>query len=152
MIVVRGLDVRYPSGAGTVHAVKEMSFSFGTGVAYGLVGESGSGKSTVLRAIAGLIHDWEGMIEIDQRALQRYQVDYTWIDPPRHLYRYRRASGEVTYYACTKQELHQVYPRDTQPISEPGSSMDVVEDDGTKAFDKLYQDASKASVKRMEKK
>ena len=91
-------------------------------------------------------------IEIDQRALQRYQVDYTWIDPPRHLYRYRRASGEVTYYACTKQELHQVYPRDTQPISEPGSSMDVVEDDGTKAFDKLYQDASKASVKRMEKK
>ncbi|MDP6351285.1 MAG: ABC transporter ATP-binding protein [Alphaproteobacteria bacterium] len=68
MIVVRGLDVRYPSGAGTVHAVKEMSFSFGTGVAYGLVGESGSGKSTVLRAIAGLIHDWEGMIEIDQRA------------------------------------------------------------------------------------
>jgi len=35
------------------------------GGSFGLVGESRSGKSTVLRAIAGLIHDWTGEISVE---------------------------------------------------------------------------------------
>ena len=86
-------------------------------------------------------------IEIDERAVTRYAVDYTWVDPPRHLYRYSRASGEVTCYACSKQDLHHVYPQDAQPISEPGSRLDVVEDDGSKAFEKRYKEAQKGSFR-----
>ena len=64
MIILRDLDVRFGAGAHATHAVKELSLSFGSGVAYGLVGESGCGKTTVLRAIAGLIPNWTGQIEI----------------------------------------------------------------------------------------
>jgi hypothetical protein len=87
-------------------------------------------------------------VEINPTAIKRYAVDYTWVDPPRHLYAYRRKSGEVTYYAKTKQEMHQVYPTDVQPISEPGSTLDVVEDDGTKTFDKLYSESKISPVRR----
>ena len=91
-------------------------------------------------------------IEIDTRALGRFRVEHDWVDPPRHLYRYIRSSGEVTYYACSKQSLHQVFPEDAQPISEPGSTTEVVEDNGSKAFQKLYESALKSPVRRMEKK
>ncbi|MBT5831410.1 MAG: mandelate racemase/muconate lactonizing enzyme family protein, partial [Candidatus Latescibacteria bacterium] len=88
-------------------------------------------------------------VEIDPKALAKYAVDYTWVDPPRHLYRYTRKSGECTFYACSKQDLHHVYPRDVQPISEPGSSLDIIEDDGTKTFDKLYEESLVSSVRRL---
>jgi L-alanine-DL-glutamate epimerase-like enolase superfamily enzyme len=77
-------------------------------------------------------------IEIDQAAVEKYRVDYTWVNPPRHVYRYRRASGEVTYYGCGKQELHRVYPDDAQPVCEAGSTLDVVADNGSAAFLELH--------------
>lgn len=90
-------------------------------------------------------------VQIDMKALKKYAVDYTWVDPPRHLYAYRRKSGEVTYYACSKQDLHHVYPQDVQPIAEPGSTLDVVEDDGSNAFEALYQASKQSAVRRREK-
>lgn len=77
-------------------------------------------------------------IEVDQAALERYQVDYDFVETPKHIYRYQRASGEVTYYGCNKQELHNVYPADAQPISEPNSTLTVVADDGSDAFAGLH--------------
>ncbi|MGH6921438.1 MAG: ATP-binding cassette domain-containing protein, partial [Geminicoccaceae bacterium] len=56
MIEIESLDVRF----GTFHAVREASFQVAAGEAFGLVGESGSGKTSVLKAIAGLIADWQG--------------------------------------------------------------------------------------------
>ncbi|MDA0712041.1 MAG: mandelate racemase/muconate lactonizing enzyme family protein [bacterium] len=90
-------------------------------------------------------------ITVDPKALEKYTVDYTWVDPPRHLYVYRRASGETTFYACSKQDLHHVYPNDVQPIAEPGSTLDVYEDDGSKKFDLLYAECQKSSVRKKEK-
>ena len=90
-------------------------------------------------------------VQIDRAALKRYRCDHTTRDTPRHLYRYVRASGEVTLYACSKQDLHHVYPKDAQPISEKGSTMEVVPDDGSKAFDRLYRAALEAPVKKVEK-
>jgi L-alanine-DL-glutamate epimerase-like enolase superfamily enzyme len=78
-------------------------------------------------------------IQVDERAIRKYRVDYTWVDPPRHLYRYARANGEATYYGCSKQELHNVYPKDAMPICEAGSSLGPVEDDGSRAFARLYE-------------
>ena len=90
-------------------------------------------------------------VKINQAALQRYRVDYHTVETPRHLYRYVRASGEVTYYACGRQELHQVYPSDAQPISEKGSTLEVVPDDGSMAFQKLHRETVQAPVRRVER-
>ena len=65
MIEIESLDVRF----GTFHAVRDVSFRVVAGEAFGLVGESGSGKTTVLKAIAGLVTDWQGRITVDGEAL-----------------------------------------------------------------------------------
>jgi ABC-type dipeptide/oligopeptide/nickel transport system ATPase subunit len=65
MIEIDSLSVRF----GSFHAVRDVSFRVAAGEAFGLVGESGSGKTTVLKAIAGLITDWEGGIVVDGEAL-----------------------------------------------------------------------------------
>lgn len=50
-------------------AAKDVSLQIAPGEVFGLVGESGSGKSTVLRAIAGIIPDYAGTIQVDGKAL-----------------------------------------------------------------------------------
>jgi len=82
-------------------------------------------------------------VEVDQAALERYRVDYDFLKPPRHVYRYARANGEVIYYGCGKQELRNVYAADAQPISEPGSTLEVVPDDGSAEFARLYERATR---------
>ena len=77
-------------------------------------------------------------IEIDEKVINDCRVEHTWVDTPRHVYRYARANGEVTYYGCNKQELHNIYPRDAMPICEKGSECLPVEDDGSEQFDSLY--------------
>ena len=77
-------------------------------------------------------------VEVDGKAVQKYKVDYSFVDPPRHVYRYARASGETTYYGCGKQELHAVYPNDAMPTCEAGSTLEAVPDDGSDAFKELY--------------
>jgi peptide/nickel transport system ATP-binding protein len=47
-----------------VHAVREVSLVVEAGAAAALVGESGCGKTTVLRAVAGLIAEWQGRVAI----------------------------------------------------------------------------------------
>jgi L-alanine-DL-glutamate epimerase-like enolase superfamily enzyme len=87
-------------------------------------------------------------ITIDQRAVEKYRVDYTWVNPPKHVYRYARANGEITYYGCGKQELHRIYPDDAQPICEPGSSLDVLADDGSAEFAQLHTAVQEGHVLR----
>src|SRR4051812_10097521 len=67
MIEVRDLRVRF----GAVEAVGGISFAVRDRETFGLVGESGSGKSTVLRAIAGLVRDFEGSIRLAGEARDR---------------------------------------------------------------------------------
>ncbi len=71
MIRAAGLDVRFGRGEGAVHAVRAVDFEVAPAGSIGLVGESGSGKSTVLRAIAGLVDDWTGTLEIAGEPLGR---------------------------------------------------------------------------------
>ncbi len=68
-IGVNDLFVAFGSGESRSVAVDHVSFSVESGQSFGLVGESGSGKSTVLRAIAGLIQDYDGEITVEGRAL-----------------------------------------------------------------------------------
>ncbi|MCY3765353.1 MAG: mandelate racemase/muconate lactonizing enzyme family protein [Gemmatimonadetes bacterium] len=86
-------------------------------------------------------------INVDATAFTRYAVSHAWVDPPRHLYRYARANGEITDYACNRQDLHRIYVADAQPISEPGSKLVIVPDDGSDGFDSRYKAASRSPVR-----
>ncbi len=77
-------------------------------------------------------------VELNTRVVKRLTVDYSWLDTPRHVYRYSRASGEVTYFGESKQALHSAYPNNAMPVSEAGSQCVPVEDDGSKAFAKIW--------------
>ena len=91
-------------------------------------------------------------IDIDRNALEKYKVDYAFVDAPRHIYRYVRANGEATYYGCSKQDLHHIYPADAMPVSEAGSMLEVVPDDGSERFRELYKAVRHGStVRRLEK-
>lgn len=55
LLQVEDLTVRFPSDAGTVTAVENLSFSIAPGESFALVGESGSGKSVTSLAILRLL-------------------------------------------------------------------------------------------------
>ena len=55
ILEVDHLQVDFITRRGTVHAVRDVSFTIGTGETLGLVGESGSGKSVTAQALLGMI-------------------------------------------------------------------------------------------------
>ena len=64
-ITVSGVSRTFPSDAGVLTALSDISFTVSRGETVCLVGASGCGKSTLLRAIAGLDPNHEGTITID---------------------------------------------------------------------------------------
>ena len=54
LLEVRGLVTEFPTRAGPLRAVNEVSFTLGAGRIMAIVGESGSGKSALLRTILGI--------------------------------------------------------------------------------------------------
>ncbi len=57
LLAVHGLDIRFATPGGEVHAVRALDFHVAAGETLGIVGESGSGKSQAVLALLGLLAD-----------------------------------------------------------------------------------------------
>lgn len=55
LIEIRDLSVTFPSEAGTVRAVRNVSLDIRAGEVLGIVGESGSGKTVMSLSMIGLV-------------------------------------------------------------------------------------------------
>ncbi len=82
LLAVEGLDVRFATPAGTVHAVRGLGFALQAGETLGIVGESGSGKSQAMLALLGLLvangraqgcalFEGADLLALDEPALER---------------------------------------------------------------------------------
>lgn len=61
LLAVSGLTITFPTRAGVLAAVKDVSFEVRRGRTFGLIGQSGSGKSMTALAIAGLLPSLRGL-------------------------------------------------------------------------------------------
>ena len=77
-------------------------------------------------------------VEIDEAAIEKYAVDYTTVKEPRHVYRYTRAGGEIVEIAGNRSAFHGRYRQAGLPIFEAGSSLEVIDDDGSTGFARRY--------------
>lgn len=65
LLRVRGLQKVYQTDAGSIEAVRDLTFDLGRGELACLVGPSGSGKTTLLKCIAGLMNVTSGEVVLD---------------------------------------------------------------------------------------
>ena len=71
---IRGLSYRYP-GADR-NALGDLAFTVEEGEVFGFLGPNGSGKSTTQKLLTGILHGYEGRIEVFGRDLQEQGSDY----------------------------------------------------------------------------
>ena len=82
LLSVRDLNVRIPTPAGELHAVRGVNLELQAGEVLGLVGESGSGKSVTLRALLNLhrppirtsgevIYNGENLLSLPEAGLRK---------------------------------------------------------------------------------
>jgi len=67
LLDVRNLNVSYPSPAGPVCAVSDVTLQMWPGELLALVGETGCGKSTLAHALLGIL---DGIVQVQARAIQ----------------------------------------------------------------------------------
>ena len=72
ILEVRNLKKYFPTAAGLLYAVDNVSFQIDAGDTLGVVGESGCGKSTLGRVILRLLEPTDGEIIFKGKDITRY--------------------------------------------------------------------------------
>ena len=88
-------------------------------------------------------------VEVDRAAVQRYRVDRAELALPRRLIRYCRPVGAAVYFIAHARpgtQMWQYFARGNQPPYERGVCTELLDDDGSDAFARLYARAEQAPV------
>jgi ABC-2 type transport system ATP-binding protein len=98
MIKVSNLTIRYPE----VVAVDNVSIQLKEGIIYGLVGPNGAGKSSFIKALVGLIAEYDGDIYFDEfsRRKDRHII--------KSLFGYAPEDPDLYPYLTGKEYLHMI--------------------------------------------
>ena len=81
-------------------------------------------------------------VEVDEEALDRYRVDQADLSLPRRMVRYRRASGLTVHFSSEARPgstMWNYFAAGNQPAYEGGAVTELVEDDGSAEFQRLYE-------------
>lgn len=141
LLTVRDLHVRYPDGAGEVHAVRGASFEVATGEAVGVLGESGCGKTSLALALVGLLPRQvavSGRIELqksvltdlDERAWQSVRGDRIGLvfqQPSQSLSPYRRIGRQIADVLRAHGRTHGVRERVAELLAEVDLDHDITD-------------------------
>ena len=88
-------------------------------------------------------------VEVDREAVERYRIESVDLALPRRLIRYRRASGLAVYFVAHARpgtQMWQYFASGNQPPYEGEVSTELLDDDGSEAFARLYARAEQAPV------
>jgi len=69
MLKVENLTTGYVPGR---KVLDQVSFDVKPGEILGIIGPNGSGKSTILKALTGVIHPWQGAILLNDKKIEQY--------------------------------------------------------------------------------
>ena len=81
-------------------------------------------------------------VEVDEAALDRYRVDEADLDLPRRVIRYRRPSGLTVHFAAKadpRSSMWSYFAAGNQPAYERGVFTELIDDDGSADFQRLYE-------------
>ena len=98
MISITDLSIRYPQ----IIAVDNISLKLEDGIIYGLVGPNGAGKSSLIRALVGLLVEYDGDIQFDKylRSSDPHII--------KKLYGYAPEDPDLFPYLTGKEYLHMI--------------------------------------------
>jgi peptide/nickel transport system ATP-binding protein len=118
VLEARRLSVDIPTEDGTVHAVRDVSFTLEAGEFFGIAGESGSGKSVLSQAILGLLpaartsgqvlFEGRDLLALPQSALQTVRgsrIGMIFQDPMSSLHPYYTVGSQITEMIHTHQRV-----------------------------------------------
>jgi ABC-type multidrug transport system ATPase subunit len=101
-IVLSQLSKRY----GYHWIIRDVNYTFSTGVVYGISGSNGSGKSTVIKLISGFLTPSEGVVQYwdNDKSLQpsKYHEYFTWAAPYTDLIQEYTLEEMYTFHAKFK--------------------------------------------------
>lgn len=80
-LTVEQLNVFY----GSLHALKNVSFTVEGGIITGVMGPNGSGKSTLLKAILELVPKHSGRVNFDGKKLNQIHTDIAYLPQRQHI-------------------------------------------------------------------